>query len=62
MHPVPSWLTATLASDAAQGQGVVHPGLRPLHHDWRIAAPAYVVQASHDDNQAVVTALGTAPA
>ena len=61
MDPVPAWLTSTLASDAALGQGVVQPGLRPLEHDWRIAAPAYVVQASHDDNQAVVTALESAP-
>ena len=62
MDPLPDWLTATLASDAAQGQGVVQPGLRPLERDWRIAAPAYVVQASHDDNQAVVTAVESAPA
>ena len=64
MDPLPDgldWLTATLASDAAQGHGVVRLGLRPLERDWRIAAPAYVVQASHDDNQAVVTALATAP-
>lgn len=60
MDPLPDWLTATLASDATGGQGVVQPGLRPLDRDWRIAAPASVVQASHDDNQAVVTALGTA--
>ena len=64
MDPLPDgldWLTATLASDAAEGHGVVQPGLRPLDRDWRVAAPAYVVQASHDDNQAVVTALATAP-
>ena len=46
MDPLPDWLTATLASDATQGQGVVQPGLRPLERDWRIAAPAYVIQAS----------------
>lgn len=64
MDPLPDgldWLTATLASDAAEGHGVVRLGLRPLERDSRIAAPAYVVQASHDDNQAVVTALATAP-
>ena len=61
MDPLPEWLTATLASDATQGQGVVQPGLRPLERDWRIAAPAYVIQASHDDNLPVVTALATAP-
>ena len=59
---LPDWLTATLASDAAAGQGVVQPGLRPLERDWRVTAPAFVVQASHDDNQAVVTSLATAPA
>jgi len=58
---LPAWLTATLASDAAQGRGVVTPGLRPLDRAWRIAAPAFVVEASRDDNQAVVTALATAP-
>jgi 4-hydroxy-4-methyl-2-oxoglutarate aldolase len=58
---LPAWLTATLASDAAQGRGVVLPGLRPLDPAWRIAAPALVVQASRDDNQAVVTALAAPP-
>jgi regulator of RNase E activity RraA len=61
MRSLPDWLTATLASDAMQGQGVVQPGLRPLDPAWRVAAPALVVQASHDDNQAVVTALGSPP-
>ncbi|HEY8731260.1 MAG TPA: RraA family protein, partial [Candidatus Limnocylindria bacterium] len=62
MAVLPDWLTATLASDAAQGRGVVQPGLRPLDPAWRIAAPALVVQASHDDNQAVVSALAAPPA
>ena len=61
MPALPSWLTATLASDATQGQGVVQPGLRPLDPAWRIAGPALVVQASRDDNQAVVSALATPP-
>ena len=61
MDLLPDWLTATLASDAMQGLGVVRPGLRPLERDWRIAAPAYVIQASQDDNLAVVAALATAP-
>jgi 4-hydroxy-4-methyl-2-oxoglutarate aldolase len=38
------------------------PGLRPLDPTWRLAAPALVVQASQDDNQAVVSALATATA
>ncbi|MDP9321433.1 MAG: RraA family protein [Chloroflexota bacterium] len=59
MPVLPQWLTATLASDAAQGRGVVQPGLRPLDPAWRIAAPALVVQASVDDNQAVVSALAS---
>ena len=62
MPELPAWLTATLASDVAGGRGVVQPGLRPLDPAWRIAAPALVVQASHDDNQAVVSALGAPPA
>jgi len=37
-------------------------GLRPLEPDWRVAAPAFVVLASRDDNQSVVTALTSAPA
>ncbi|HAF09651.1 MAG TPA: dimethylmenaquinone methyltransferase [Chloroflexi bacterium] len=61
MAVLPSWLTATLASDATQGRGVVQPGLRPLDPAWRIAAPALVIQASPDDNQAVVTALQASP-
>jgi len=61
MPVLPAWLTATLASDAAQGRGVVQPGLRPLDPGSRIAAPALVVQVSHDDNLAVVSALA-APA
>src|SRR5258708_6337347 len=61
MSSLPEWLNATLASDAMQGQGVVQPGLRPLDPAWRVAAPALVIQASTDDNQAVVTALGTPP-
>jgi regulator of RNase E activity RraA len=61
MRVLPAWLSATLASDATNGQGVAQPGLRPLDPAWRIAAPAFVVQASHDDNLAVVTALGTPP-
>lgn len=61
MPTLPTWLTATLASDAAGGHGVVQPGLRPLEREWRVTAPAFVVQASHDDNQAVVTALASAP-
>ena len=58
---LPDWISATLASDAAAGSGVVRPGLRPLDPSWRLAAPALVVQASVDDNQAVVSALA-APA
>src|ERR1700687_2986836 len=61
MGSLPEWLSATLASDAAQGQGVVQPGLRPLDPASRVAAPALVVQVSTDDNQAVVAALGTPP-
>ena len=61
MSALPPWLTATLASDAAQGRGVVQPGLRPLDPAWRVAAPALVVQASQDDNQAVVSALAGPP-
>ena len=60
MDTIPDWLSATLASDASGGMGVVLPGLRPLDRTWRLAAPALVVQASTDDNMAVVAAL-TAP-
>ena len=42
MPVLPAWLTATLASDAAQGRGVVQPGLRPLDPASRLAAPALV--------------------
>ena len=61
MSVLPAWLTATLASDAAHGRGVVQPGLHPLDPAWRVAAPALVVQASRDDNHAVVAALAGPP-
>jgi len=61
MIEMPVWLTTTLASDASAGSGVVAPGLRPLERDWRVAAPAVVVQAGPDDNGAVVRAVEIAP-
>lgn len=61
MGPFPDWLSATLASDATDGRGVLPPSIRALWPDSRVVGPAFVVQASQDDNAAVVQAMAAAP-
>jgi 4-hydroxy-4-methyl-2-oxoglutarate aldolase len=61
MAPYPDWLSATLASDATEGRGVLPPWIRTLWPDARVVGPAFVVQASQDDNAAVVQATATPP-
>ncbi len=61
MDRFPEWLCATLASDAAEGRGVLPSWIRPLKADWRVIGPAFVVLASQDDNQAVVQAVAVPP-
>ncbi|HUS16230.1 MAG TPA: RraA family protein [Chloroflexia bacterium] len=61
--PYPDWLSATLASDATDGRGVLPPWIRALHPGSRVFGPAFVVLACEDDNQAVRVALdGPLPA
>lgn len=61
MDRFPEWLSATLASDATEGRGVLPSWIRPLKVDWRVVGPAFVVLASEDDNQAVVQAVAAPP-
>ncbi len=61
MEPYPDWLNATLASDAAEGRGVLPPFIRPLQSGTTVVGPAHVVTASQDDNQAVVQAAAGPP-
>lgn len=62
MDRYPDWLSATLASDAAEGRGVLPAWIGVLQSGSRIAGPAFVVQASQDDNLAVSQAVTSAPA
>lgn len=53
MGEFPEWLASTLASDAAEGQGVLPNSIFPLQSGARIVAPAYVALMSQDDNLSV---------
>ncbi|HEV7213909.1 MAG TPA: RraA family protein [Chloroflexota bacterium] len=61
MQSYPDWLSATLASDATAGRGVLPPWITALGPDNRVVGPAFVVHASQDDNAAVVQAAATPP-
>ena len=61
MDRYPEWLNATLASDAAEGRGVLPLSIKPLRADWRVVGPAFVVLGSTDDNLAVTRAVATPP-
>src|SRR3954451_19088907 len=56
----PDWLSATLASDATEGRGVLANWIRALREGARLVGPAFVVLASEDDNQAGRVAMGGA--
>jgi 4-hydroxy-4-methyl-2-oxoglutarate aldolase len=62
MSELPTWLAATLASDATEGQGVLPNTILPLRADSRIVGPARVVLMSLDDNLAVRKVLEAPPA
>jgi len=62
MNEFPMWLTATLASDATEGQGVLPNTILPLQSALCIVGPARVVLISQDDNLAVRTVLEAPPA
>ena len=62
MNEFPAWLTATLASDATEGQGVLPNIILPLRSASRLVGPARVVLMSQDDNLAVRKVMETPPA
>jgi len=62
MNEFPMWLTATLASDATEGQGVLPNTILPLQSALCIVGPARVMLISQDDNLAVRTVLEAPPA
>lgn len=62
MQTIPDWLSATLASDAAEGQNVLPAELRALTAGSRAVGPAFVVLAGQDDNQVIRRVLSEPPA
>lgn len=62
MSAFPDWLSTTLASDAAEGRGVLPNTIATLRPGSRVVGPAHVVLMSRDDNQAVREALDHPPA
>lgn len=62
MFEFPTWLEATLASDAAEGRGVLPTAIVSLRPGLQAIGPAYVVQMSQDDNLAVQQVLEALPA
>src|SRR5690349_1374445 len=57
MREYPEWLVSTLASDAAEGRGVLPNTVAPLSGEARVVAPARVALMSQDDNLAVREAI-----
>ena len=62
MNEFPTWLTAALASDATEGQGVLPNTILPLQSTLCVVGPARVVLISQDDNLAVRKVLEAPPA
>lgn len=62
MNEFPAWLTATLASDATNGQGILPNTILPLKQSSHTIGPAHVVLMSQDDNLAVRKVLEAPPA
>jgi 4-hydroxy-4-methyl-2-oxoglutarate aldolase len=62
MREFPTWLAATLASDATEGQGILPNNILPLRAAARIVGPARVALMSQDDNLAVRKVLEAPPA
>ena len=50
MDTHPDWLTATLASDAAEARGMLPAWVHARSPEARIVGPAFAVLASEDDN------------
>lgn len=61
MREYPEWLSATLASDASEGKGVLPNYILPLLPGSRVVGPAYVALMSRDDNLAVRKVLEAPP-
>lgn len=61
MNEFPTWLAATLASDATEGLGVLPNTILPLQPASRVVGPARVVLMSQDDNLSVRKFLETPP-
>jgi 4-hydroxy-4-methyl-2-oxoglutarate aldolase len=58
----PTWLTATLASDATKGQGVLPHTIVALSPNSCVIGPAHVVLISQDDNLSIQKVLEAPPA
>src|SRR6266571_2674615 len=61
MNDFPDWLSSTLASDAAEGRGVLPPWIGSLKSDARAVGPAFVALMSQDDNLSVREAIRALP-
>ncbi len=61
MSEFPTWLTTTLASDAADGQGVLPNTILPLQPNSLIIGRARVALMSQDDNLSVREVLEAPP-
>lgn len=61
MNKFPEWLSATLASDATEGQGVLPTTIVSLHSATCVVGPAHVAVMSQDDNLSVRNILEAAP-
>ncbi|MGI9059705.1 MAG: RraA family protein [Ktedonobacteraceae bacterium] len=62
MNEFPTWLAATLASDATEGQGILPNTILPLRPASRVVGPARVVLMSQDDNLSVRKVMEAPPA
>lgn len=63
MQTYPSWLAATLASDATEGQGIIPSTiLSSLRSAACVVGPAAVIEVSHNDNLAIKQILESPPA
>lgn len=61
MDQLPAWLTATLASDATGGSGVLPPWIGSLRAGARLTGRALVAAVSRDDNQPMRDVAGARP-
>lgn len=61
MQEFPEWLTATLASDATEGEGVLPNFILPLRPNSRVVGPANVALTSQDDNLVMRNVMAASP-